>query len=145
MTEQATPETPGTPENPYTPAVQPAEAPKKSGIVGKIVGVVVLIVVLAVAGIAYFALSDSPGLKAEVGKCLADVPTATGTTEAEANNASVVECTEADAKYKIIGKIDNKKKSEADAACQAAAPDYLYVYTEGKTDASVLVLCLTDK
>ena len=115
---------------------QPAEpVPKKRG--GRLVGIVVLLVLVAgIGGAAWWFTRDS-ATNAQVGDCLA------GTTpeELNADKLKVVPCTQTDAGFKVVERIENKTETEANSACTESTEDR-WVFWSGKKDSSGTVLCL---
>jgi hypothetical protein len=105
---------------PLPPSLQP---PKKSGAGKKILGIVGgLVVALVVAGGLAFArgAQEDKTAEAKQGDCIADLPDVKEGEEAEANNAKPVTCGTAEAKYTVVGRVDNLTAAQAssDGVCQ---------------------------
>jgi len=112
--------------------------------VGIIVGVVAL-VIAACIGISLFAFNNAKKdpANAKVGNCLAG-DTMDSTTAQEVNNIKIVECTAGDAKYKVVGVVENKTQVQFkidNNICGAypTAESALWQGTSGKPGS---VLCL---
>jgi hypothetical protein len=126
------------------PGYPPQPAPKKRGRARIIVGVVALVVVAGVV-IAGVISSRSNPSNAKVGDCLKGSEV-TSTAAQDAGDVKIVDCTSADAKFKVVGKVDNKTKAQFttdDTICQpyvqAGATTALW---GGKSGSTGFVLCL---
>jgi hypothetical protein len=149
----AAPQPPGPPSAPYAqpdaPYGQPfAPAPVKKSKAGKIIGIIagVVVVLLLICGVgAYFALKDKVvAVNANEGDCLSG-DAITGTTSTPAA-LKLTRCDAADARYKVVGKIPDKKRADADQSlCQPFVPQGAEViyWQEKSVGAGVgSVLCL---
>jgi hypothetical protein len=121
-------------------------APKKRG-AARIVVPIVSVVVLGVIAVVVLIASRSSPSHAKVGDCLKG-SAITSTTAQDAGEVKIVACTSADAKYKVVGKVDNKTRTQFstdDAICQpyvsAGATTALWGQTSGEKG---FVLCLAD-
>jgi hypothetical protein len=97
-----------------------------------------VVVVLVVIGVGWFLSANSAG-SAAVGECLKD----TG-----GDSMEKVDCGTPEAAYRVVARIEDKKSSEAEAAC-AEFESATSIYWEGKkgrfqnaADAKGAVLCL---
>jgi hypothetical protein len=121
-------------------------ARKKRG-AARIVVPIVSVIVLGVIAIVVYVASRSSPVHAKVGDCLKGTAI-TSTTAQDAGDVKIVACTSTDAKYKVVGKVDNKSKTQFttdDAICQpyvaAGATTALWGQTSGENG---FVLCLAD-
>ncbi|GAA2836715.1 LppU/SCO3897 family protein [Crossiella cryophila] len=125
-------------DQPIQPAgEQPAAPKKKKSVLPKVLGI--LLVVLVAGGFAVYRYMNS-AQSAKVGECIA------AKVEGEkVNSANKVDCGNADAQYKVVGKYEDKK--EADFKIELCEPhadttDAIWV-PEGRSGATGTVLCLT--
>jgi len=132
---------------PPPPPGYPTPAPPKKRGVARVVVPVVSVVVLGVIAVVVFLASRSSPVNAKVGDCLKG-GAITSTTAQDAGDVKIVSCTSADAKYKVVGKVDHKTKtdfSNDDAICtpyvNAGATTALWGQTSGNNG---FVLCLAD-
>jgi hypothetical protein len=149
---------PPSPESPYGGYSGEAPAPypggpvpppaKKGGagrIIGIIVGVVVVLLLAVCGGAAWFTFNKakSDPANATVGDCLAG-DTMDSTEAKEVNNIKKVECTSADAKYKVIGIVANKTEAQfnIDQDICKAYPSAASALWQGTKGQSGSVLCL---
>jgi hypothetical protein len=132
--------------NPYP--VPPPTAPKRTGrTVGIIIGVVVLLGVLCVGGlVAANVLGKNSPANAKVGDCLAG-DSMNSTTAQKVNNVKIVDCTSADAKYKVVGLVGNKTETdfESDQNICQAFPTAQFGLWQGNSGEAGSVLCLEPK
>ncbi|MDQ7908713.1 hypothetical protein RB614_29690 [Phytohabitans sp. ZYX-F-186] len=113
-----------------------APAPEKRGGASKvIIGVVgvLAIVVLAVVAVVVVrnVLSvDDPTQDAKADDCLANLPQATAGQETSVTDAKVVACDSADAKYAVVGRVDDVSAAQAsvDEVCAAYAETTMRFY-----------------
>ena len=131
--------------NPYGAPVPPPVKKRSAGkIIGIVVGVLVLLIAICVgAGALLLNKAKSDPANAKVGNCLAG-ETMDSTTAKPVSNIKVVDCTATDAKYKVVGVVDNKTESDFNAdnnICKAypTAESALWQGTSGKPGS---VLCL---
>jgi hypothetical protein len=109
----------------------PAAAPQQSKTRQVVVLVVFLAVVAACFGGIFYATRNASA-NAEVGDCM---------EETGGYNIEVIECGEPAAKYKVVGRVEDKLKGDADDACDPF--DRVdSVYWEGEDGEEGLVLCL---
>jgi len=87
----------------------PTAKPKKRR-TGLIITLVVLVVAAGAAVIGLLASRSSPA-NAKVGDCLKGDAIAS-TTAQDAGEVKIVACTSADARYKVVGKVDNKTQAD---------------------------------
>jgi hypothetical protein len=86
---------------------------------GVIVAVIVAIIIAVVRGV----LSDDATAEAKQGDCIADLPaTIEAGKEVDANDAKVVACDSADAKYSVVGRVDGVTKAQASGESKICAP-----------------------
>jgi len=129
---------------PGGPVPPPAKKGGAGKIIGIIVGVVVLLIAVCVGGGAFLWNSaKTDPANAKVGNCLAG-ETMDSTTAKSVNNIKVVDCTATDAKYKVVGVVDNKTEAQFridNDICKAypTAESALWQGTSGKAGS---VLCL---
>jgi hypothetical protein len=109
-------------------------APKKKSPLPRIIIFVVIAIVVA-AGAWYFSRDDA--VKAEVGQCLA------GTTpsELDADKLKIVDCSAADAGFKVVQRVEGKNYADSDGACTDAATEFVFWSGEDKAKAGT-TLCL---
>jgi hypothetical protein len=118
---------------PMPVAEAPAKTPSKGGgVVKRIVGVIVVLVVIAVGKWAWSNLTGAAET-AKVGECLAGQ---------SADDLKVVECTDAKAEHKVVGKAEDKTESEATGSACEAYPTAESVFWWGKEGGKGDVLCL---
>lgn len=154
---QPPPGAPYSPGAPYAGGPVPP-APEKKRSVGKIIaivlGVLLLVCVLCTVGTFLFArdtwndLVNSSAANAEVGDCLAgDNIDSVG----QAQNVDVkkVECSDSEAKYKVVGKFTDKTQADAGAQgeiCEPFVKDgaQRFVWLAPSGDSKGTVLCLAN-
>jgi len=114
---------------------QPAEpAPKKkSGLLRVIVPLIIVAVVAA--GGWWFSRKDAQNAK--VGDCLAG----TSPEELNAEKLKIVPCTQSDAGFKVVERVENKTEAEAQGSCTESTEDR-WVYWSGEKGKAGTVLCL---
>jgi hypothetical protein len=124
-------------------AYQPPVRKKSSApriVILSIVGV--LLIVGVIVGV--ISSRSSPD-RAKVGDCLKG-SSITSTTAQDASDVKIVACTSSDAKYKVVGKLDNKSKTEFEVS-QNPCTDFkdatsaLWGQTKGENG---YILCLAD-
>jgi hypothetical protein len=111
-------------------------APRRGSSIVKRVGIVA--VGLAVAGGARYYTSLSAPESAKAGDCIQKVGE---------NEAKKVECSSADAQFKVLSKVDNVKNADATDATCSSAPTFTHIFWEGPkdpADAVGYVLCLEE-
>jgi hypothetical protein len=118
-----------------------------------VVGVVLALCVLggvyaAVGGGLDSILGDSTA-EAQAGDCIGDLEAPAEGETVEANSARVVDCTSADAKYKVVGRVDNKTEAEFNAddtgellICKNAGFEAEAEFWSGREGGSGYILCL---
>ncbi len=97
----------------------------------------IVVLVIALVAAAFVLFGDSPAT-AEVGSCLS------GTTDAAALNPDdmkVVACDDADASYKVIGRVEDKTQQESQTACQGVAGTELSLWY-GAAGQRGVILCI---
>jgi len=118
------PEFGGPPPAPYGgPPVAPPPPVKKSGgakkiifsVLGIIVALCVAVGVKAAIGGGLSSLFGDSTSDAKAGDCIADLESPPEGETVEANNARVVDCNSTDAKFKVVGRVDNKTEAEFNA------------------------------
>jgi hypothetical protein len=141
------------PPPPGAPYADPGvgQPPKKKGGAGKIIGIiagVVVVLLIACGVIGYFALGigKNSAANAKQGDCLAGDDISGGTTTA---SLTVTECTSSKARYKVVGLVANKSKSEASSQgnelCQpfvAQGAELLYWQESSRGSGTGNLLCL---
>jgi hypothetical protein len=111
---------------------QPPAAPKKPKRRQKIVLTVFLVVVAGILALVWVA-TRSNGENAQVGNCV---------TESGENYVKIVDCGAGDATMKVVARVEDKTRTEAQAGACDAHPDADSVFWEGKEGATGVVLCL---
>ncbi|MFC0526296.1 LppU/SCO3897 family protein [Phytohabitans kaempferiae] len=147
MTNQ--PPAPPAPEE--TAAAESLPQPEKKGgarkVVVAVVGVLaaVLLAVVAVLVVRNVLFPSDPTSEAKEGDCLANLPQAAVGQETEVDNAEIVACDSAEAKYSVVGRVDDVTAEQAstDEVCEpyiaAGAEMRFYAIPAG---GSGYVLCL---
>ncbi|MFI7075980.1 hypothetical protein ACIBO1_01640 [Micromonospora sp. NPDC049903] len=131
----------------------PTEPARGSGGKKKLIGIVGALVVFAVItglkfGLASLFDSDKTA-EAKSGDCIAELPETIGEQETEVSGAKVVACTDTDAAYNVVGRVDDQ--TEAQARTGEACEPYFkegedgYVFYSVKPGATGYLLCLTRK
>ncbi|SCL27757.1 hypothetical protein GA0070616_3562 [Micromonospora nigra] len=159
MSEQvAPPPTSDAPQAP--PAVQappPAEPEHRSGGKKKAFGIIGAVVVFLVVLGLKFGLGSVLGnvfnadetADAKAGDCIAELPEVTGTAQEEVDSAKVVACTDTDAAYNVVGRVDGQTEAQARSgeACNTffKEGDEGYVFYSIKPGSTGYLLCLTKK
>ncbi len=113
------------------PPPQPA-APKKSKRRQKIVLTVFLIVVAAVLALVWVA-TRSNGENAQAGNCV---------TESGENYVKIVDCGTPEATLKVVARVEDKTRIEAQISACTPYPDADQVFWQGKEGETGVVLCL---
>jgi uncharacterized membrane protein len=120
----------GMPGPPPPPA--PPPAPKKSKRRQKIVLTVFLILVAAVLVLAWVA-TRSNGENAQTGNCV---------TESGENSVKIVDCGTPEATLKVVARVEDKTRIEAQISACTPYPDADQVFWQGKEGETGVVLCL---
>jgi hypothetical protein len=112
-----------------------------------IVGAVLLL--CCIGSVAFFARNGLPGSgtasKANVGDCLSGKSIDKSNDKFQETNLEIVKCADADAKYKVVGKVENKTQGQAtDDVCKPFTGAEI-VYWEGRENEKGTVLCLQTK
>jgi hypothetical protein len=121
----------------------PEPAKKKSR--GPIFSIVVVVLVL-IAGVAVYLLNKNNVTNAKVGDCM---PASVADNGSDISQTKTVACTSADAKYKVVGVVDNQDEPSADSTvfetvCQPySATVGLWVGPSNGKGGKIY--CLTDK
>ena len=132
---------PGAPLPPMTPPQRGGGSKVK--IILAIVGAVLLLcciggVALAVQGNIFGSSASS----ADVGDCLSGKSIDQSSDKFQEADLEVVKCSDGDAKYKVVGKVENKTQAEAtDEVCRPFTGAEL-IYWEGRANEKGTVLCL---
>ncbi|BCJ64411.1 LppU/SCO3897 family protein [Polymorphospora rubra] len=141
MSEQVAPPPPppaGAPNPSMTPPPPPAPPSRGKaflgGIAKQVIGVVVVLVVIAVGGFIWNNLTGDPST-ASVGDCLV------GEDE---DTLKVIDCGDATAQWKVVGKVEDKSESEfrASEGICAVHPTSEIAYWWGKPGGNGDVLCM---
>jgi hypothetical protein len=121
----------------------PARSGGKLKIILAVVGALLLL--CCVGGVALAVQSDIFGGgagSADVGDCLAGKGIDSGNDRFQKADLEVVECSDSEARYKVVGKVENKTQTEAvDAVCEPFTGAEL-IYWEGRQGEEGTVLCL---
>lgn len=130
----------GPPLPPAPPAPSNTKRPKGKIIMWSLLAVVIVVVVIF--GVRNSLSSPS---NAAVGDCLKGTAT-NSETATEVNDFQTVACTSSDAKFKVLGKIENKTEAEfeGDRAICDKFPATTAEYWGGKQGEKGYVLCLGD-
>ncbi|MEV6626634.1 hypothetical protein AB0M83_30075 [Amycolatopsis sp. NPDC051106] len=110
----------------------PPPAPKKSKRRQKIVLTVFLILVAGVLVLAWVA-TRSNGENAQTGNCV---------TESGENSVKIVDCGTPEATLKVVARVEDKTRIEAQISACAPYPDADQVFWQGKEGETGVVLCL---
>jgi hypothetical protein len=94
--------------------------------------VVALVVIGGLAAVGTYLNRDAAS-KAKVGDCV---------QQQGSNDLKVVKCDDANADYKVVGRVENKTQVEAGLSACDAFPDAESAYWEGEQGKKGLVLCL---
>jgi hypothetical protein len=128
------------------PPGYPVTPPKKRS-AARVVVPVVSVVVLAVIAVVVYVASRSSPVHAKVGDCLQGSQI-TSTTAQDTGAVKIVSCGSADARYKVVGKVDNKTRTQFSTdenICQpymsAGVTTALWGQTSGENG---FVLCLAE-
>lgn len=136
------------------PQPYPAEPPPPAA--SRKPGRRILVSVLSVIAIALIAFVVRFGLQellsdedrtaeAQAGDCISDIQAPKEGETTDAAGASVVDCASADARFTVVGRIDDRTKAEAtDTVCQTYA-DAEYFIWAGEEGKKGYVLCLMTK
>lgn len=119
-----------------------AEAPRRSRF--RLVALVSLgaaAVLVALGAFAAVQLVSDGVVKAKVGDCISGAASPQEGQEAAAEDAELVDCGSGKAAFKVVARFENKRVSEADAACQPY-PNAPFVFTAIPDDGTGFVLCL---
>jgi len=106
----------------------PSQAKRGSKLRRALIGIVAVVVAL---GVAIWLGMDEPA-RAKVGDCVS------GTS---AEELQIVECTSAEAEWKVVGRVEDKAQTEMSTACQAFQSAE-QAYWQGEPGKDGLVLCL---
>jgi hypothetical protein len=122
-------------------APEAAEPPKKKG--GVLVKVLVPIVVLAVAGVGFWFLNRDAAVNAKVGDCFEESVATEQLTDA--SGTKTIACTEANAKFKVVGIVEGKTFDQMDVNADCGQwPTAAFGLWLGKTGEAGKVYCLED-
>ncbi|MCW2581507.1 MAG: hypothetical protein JWQ53_297 [Klenkia sp.] len=112
--------------------VGPLGAPKppQSGLAKLLVPIALVVAALSVVGL--FLISQ--GSVAEVGDCV---------SRGDDDSISTVDCSSADADYRVAGAVEDARSFQAESACLGAFPESTAFYFEGTSGEAGTILCLT--
>lgn len=119
----------GAPVPPQGGAPVAPEAPRKKSKLPRIL--VSLVVAAVVFGVAFYLQLDDPG-NAKVGDCVAG---------ASADDMKIVDCASGEARYEVIGRVEDKPESALETACQEYQ-EAEQAFWQGEQDKNGVVLCL---
>ena len=143
----------GGPQQPYGPPQQPYGGPPvqpvKKGGAGKVIAIVVgvVVVLLAVCGVGIVFVAHKANktdtTNAKVNDCIKS-DALDSTTAKEVSGTKIVPCTSGDAKYKVVGIVNNKTEVDfnVDNDICKAYPDAKSELWQGERGKSGSVLCL---
>jgi hypothetical protein len=119
----------------FPPGPPPQQASRGGGMRKRIVTIVIALVVIGgIAAVSAFLNRDAAS-KAKVGDCV---------SQEGSDDLSVVKCGDAKAKFKVVGRVENK--TQAEAGVNACGPfvdqGATQAYWEGEQGKKGLVLCL---
>ncbi|HEX7743673.1 MAG TPA: hypothetical protein VF462_00190 [Micromonosporaceae bacterium] len=83
----------------------PKQPSKGKGVIKRLIGALAVFLIVTVGGLAWKYFNDDPAT-AKVGSCLIDGP---------ADDMKTVDCAEAKAVHKVVGKIDGKTEAQLNA------------------------------
>jgi hypothetical protein len=129
--------------DPGASAVAPPPATRKrSKIIGIVIGAVVILLAICGVGAALLLRSANHTTNAKVGTCLTGDSINQKGDKSQQVNLKDVSCSNKDAKYKVVGRVEKKKETEAtDEVCNPY-PDADFIYWEGPKGKTGVVLCL---
>ena len=116
---------------PPGPAPQPVR--RGGGMRRRIITIVVALVVIGALAAVGAYLNRDAASKAKVGDCV---------QQSGSNDLKVVKCDDANADYKVVGRVDDKTQTEASLSACDPFPDAESAYWEGEQGKKGLVLCL---
>jgi hypothetical protein len=114
-------------------APPPAPAAKRRRSLWGWIGVIVLVLALG-GGYLWFNRNDTQ--YANVGNCLSG-----NAAQLDASQLKIVDCGSSDATLKVLEKVDNKTKAEADASCSNQNTAYV-LWQNSNNSSTGTVLCL---
>jgi hypothetical protein len=125
-------------------AVPPAPPKKRSrkAVVWITVGIVGLLLICGLGGallVGVANLRSNSVANASVGECLGG----TTSTELDADKMTKVDCGSAEAKFKVVGRIEDKTSAEREASCEGVA-ETDFVFWTGREGGKGTVLCLQE-
>jgi hypothetical protein len=106
----------------------------------------VVLALLVVAGwLIYVKFYSDPVRGAQPGHCLADLPIVPVGEEAQVDDARFVDCREADATYRVVGRLDEVSEDAArdPAVCDEYRRDLSAIYRSVPSGGKGYVLCLS--
>lgn len=123
-----------------------------SGVGKKIGGIIAAVLIgLVITGVRWYLKQDKdPTAEAKAGDCIAMEAVKEGETS-DASDAKVVDCNSAEAKYNVIGRVDNKTEDEFNADNEAKiCTEAGFAETEswiwsGEPGGNGYILCLTER
>jgi len=130
---------PGAPLPPMTPQ---GGGNNRMKIILAAVGAVLLLV--CIGGVAWGIMSFTGGgaADAKVGECLSGKSIDRSSENFQETDLEVVKCSDKDARYKVVGKVENKKQAEATNAVCSQFTGAEVIYWEGRKNEAGTVLCL---
>lgn len=124
------------------PPTDAAKVKKRSRglVIGLVVGLAVLLLICGIGAVVVIALASAnadSAENAEVGDCL------TGTTaeELDPDKLTKVDCGSAEARFTVVGRVEDKTFAEREAACESVT-DTDFVFWTGREGGRGTVLCL---
>ena len=114
----------------------------KTKIILAVAGAVLLL--LCIGGVAWGIMSFAGGgaADAKVGECLSGKSIDRSSDRFQETELEVVKCSESDARYKVVGKVENKKQNEATEDVCRQFQGAEVIYWEGQEGEAGTVLCL---
>lgn len=104
--------------------------PPQSGLAKLLIPIALVVAALSVVGL--FLISQSS--VAEAGDCVA---------RGDDDSISTVDCSSAEADYRVAGTVEDTRSFQAESACLGAFPESTAFYFEGTTGEAGTILCLT--
>jgi hypothetical protein len=136
---------------PVPPPIAPPVAPVRKRSKGRLIVSIVGLLVVVVLGIVGYVASQKDVVNAKVGSCIDPATSTSSTTTQDASGAKIVDCTSANAKFVVVGIVENKTKADFESKSTdpcAAFPKTtaaLWWTTNKGSTASGSILCLEDK
>jgi hypothetical protein len=120
----------------------PGRGGGKTKIILAIAGAVLLL--LCIGGVAWgvMSLTGSGAADAKVGDCLSGKAIDRSSERFQETELEVVECSDGDARFKVVGKVDDKTQGQANEELCRQFTGAEVIYWEGRDGESGTVLCL---